>query len=142
MTEGTLMTRKASKASTTAGRNRAPRRQVVSVLCVGLVVLLVQIRGGAQVINRDPIPFDRGLLITGNYVAGGVDLTPQANPPDANGIATGTISFNSTLGNAVPNGAIIVGAYLFWESIHGPGAHPTQGANFRGTLIDPNVNWP
>src|SRR5256885_16492226 len=60
----------------------------------------------------DPLQYARGYLLTGNYVAAGVDLTPQSNPADKNGLSTGTIHING-----VPADADIVAAYLYFETV-------------------------
>ena len=60
----------------------------------------------------DALPYSKGYLITGNYVASGVDLTEQANPVDANGFSTGTIHING-----VPADADIVAAYMYFETV-------------------------
>jgi hypothetical protein len=78
----------------------------------GLLVLLVAQAGGrANVGAVEPLPFSKGFLVTGNYVVGGVDLTPQANPADMNGYATGTIQISG----APAGGANLVAAYLYFE---------------------------
>ena len=46
----------------------------------GLLVLLFAQAGGRAAVGVDALPFSKGFLVTGNYVVGGVDLTPQANP--------------------------------------------------------------
>jgi Bacterial Ig domain len=117
----------------------APRKKSTAVLlAVGLALLIAQTRGAA-IPNPDPLSYDRGFLITGNYVVGGVDMTSQDNPADPNGLATGQIRFNSTIGNEVPDDADIVGAYLYWEAIYAPTAQPTAGVKFRGLEVDPAI---
>jgi len=80
----------------------------------------------------NPLPYSKGFLVTGDYVVGGVDFTPQANPADANGFATGTISISG-----VPADADIVGAYVYWEAVFSavPGMSPAAGVKFRGSPI-------
>jgi len=82
----------------------------VLLVCIVLAVLLAQSGGYAQTV--DALPYSGGYLVTGNYVAGFVDLTEQANPPDAQGMSTGTIPISN-----VPPEAEIVGAYLYFEAI-------------------------
>ena len=84
----------------------------------------------------DPLPYSKGFLVTGDFVVGGVDFTPQANPADANGIATGTIAING-----VPADADIVGAFLYWEAIFtpSPGMIPSSLVRFRGSSISPTA---
>ena len=78
---------------------------------VALALLLVQTGGrAAPGDSANALPYSRGFLLTGNYVVGGVDFTSGQNPVDQNGLATGTIKFNDTLGNKVPDDAEIVAA--------------------------------
>ena len=58
------------------------RPRTVAFLAGLLVLLLAQAGGRAAVGGADALPFSKGFLVTGNYVVGGVDLTPQANPAD------------------------------------------------------------
>ena len=60
-----------------------------ALLCAVLLVGIAGLRGNAQ--TPDALPYSTGYLVTGNYVVGGVDFTPLANPPDGSGLATGTI---------------------------------------------------
>src|SRR5262249_25953883 len=76
--------------------------------------------------------YSGGFLVTGNYAVGAVDLTHQANPA-VNGFATGILNID------VPQGADILGAYLYWETIHLTTATNIQaGVEFDGF----NVNSP
>src|SRR5882757_9437636 len=60
-----------------------------TLLAVALVLLFAQTGGRAQ--TGDALPYSGGVLVTGNYAVGGVDLTEDLNPPDGNGFSTGTI---------------------------------------------------
>jgi len=84
----------------------------------------------------DPLPYSKGFLVTGDYAIAGVDFTSQANPADANGLATGTLTVSG-----VPADADIVAAYLYWEEIFtaSPGMIPTAGVKFRGNPISPTA---
>jgi hypothetical protein len=132
---------KSPAVSSKSKRSRVKRFSIAALLASGFVAVTLQQPGHAD--PGDAFPYSKGFLITGDYVASGVDLTPQANPADASGFATGTISFPTT--NAVPaesdgSPADIVGAFLYWESIYKPGTAPTLGVKFRGTPIDPATN--
>jgi hypothetical protein len=112
-------------------KNGRVSQSVKAHLGFALLVLLLfaQIGGQAQV--SGPLPYSRGFLITGNYVVSGIDLTEARNPPDVNGMATGTIHMS-----AVPPDGDIVAAYLFWETITLT-ADPSQAqVKFRGQNID------
>jgi hypothetical protein len=100
-------------------------------LTLGLVLLVTQAGTYAQVAESQALPYSRGYLVTGNYVAGGVDLTEELNPPDVNGFSTGIIAMSG-----LPADADIVAAYLYWETI-APTATPelAAGVKFRGHEI-------
>ena len=86
---------------------------------------------GGRAQTADPLTYGGGFLVTGNYVAGSVDLNDSLNPPDPNGLATGTIHITG-----VPADADIISANLFWESLTFT-ADPSQAAaTFRGTTLD------
>ena len=88
-----------------------PGRIVPAALfAVVLVLLFAQTGGHAE--TGDALPYSGGVLVTGNYVVGGVDLTEELNPPDVNGFSTGTINMSG-----IPADAEIVTAYLYWETI-------------------------
>ena len=99
------------------------RRLAAALLSVGIAALLAQVPGHAQVQAPDALPYSSGYLVTGDYVAGGVDVT-SANA--VNGFVTGTIPMSG-----VPANAEILAAFLYWESIY---ADPSQitGVKFRG----------
>ena len=121
-------------------RNKRSVSARLGLLAIALAIVMTPGRGGAIAIS-DPLSFDRGFLLTGNYVVGGVDFTPQNNTT-VNGIAEGTIRFDPlTLNNGVPPNSDIVAAYLYWEAIYLPGANPTAGVKFRGFPIDPNGDF-
>ena len=121
-------------------RNKRSVSARLGLLAIALAIVMTPGRGGAIAVS-DPLSFDRGFLLTGNYVVGGVDFTPQNNT-SVNGIAEGTIRFDSlTLNNGVPPNSDIVAAYLYWEAIYLPGANPTAGVKFRGFPIDPNGDF-
>jgi hypothetical protein len=85
----------------------------------------------AQAPPSDALPYSKGYLVTGNYVASGVDLTEQANPIDANGFSTGTIHING-----VPRDADIVAAYMYFETITlTSDLSEAAGVTFRGQTV-------
>ncbi len=122
---------------------RVPRHSVIvaSWFIVALVILLSQVGSHAQG-SEVKWAYSRSYLLTGNYVASGVDLTEQANPVNAAGLSTGTIHIDRCAPapaprfNCVPDDADIVAAYLYWESIV-PTATPSlaSGVRFRGEEI-------
>src|SRR6185295_4797401 len=79
----------------------------------------------------DALPYARGYLLTGNYVASGVDLTPQSNPADNQGLATGTIHISG-----IPPDADIVAAYLYYETLtYSASLSDASGVTFRGHQV-------
>jgi hypothetical protein len=114
-----------------------PKSGATALLMIAFVMLFAQ--AGGQAATGDALPYSKGFLVTGNYVVGGVDLTSQANPADADGYSTGTIPISG-----VPAGGVnIVAAYLYFEVIHPypvtSAADPTVGIKFRGTPISPGA---
>ena len=109
-----------------------------ALIAIGLAFSFTQLGSGAEIL--DPLPYSRGYLLTGNYVVSGVDLTEQQNPPDSNGMSTGTINITkcspTVTTNCVPADADIVAAYMYWEAII-PTATPSlaAGVTFRGEEI-------
>ncbi len=137
--------------TTQARTKAAPRKSkksTVALLAVGLALLVTQTRGGAA--PGDALPYERGFLITGNYVVGGVDFTPQQNPADSNGFSTGSIRFNPNpainntnpgIDNTVPAGSEIVGAYLYlggnlhsWRNTDARRRVPREPHRSRGAM--------
>src|SRR6476620_5530565 len=103
-------------------------RNVRVSIPVAILILLAQVGGRAD--TADPLTYGGGLLITGNYVAAGIDLSEALNPPDASGLSTGTINVSG-----VPADADIVGAYLIWEAITLTSTPSQASAQFRGNPI-------
>jgi VCBS repeat-containing protein len=101
---------------------------------VALALLALSGRAGIRAASpptTDALPYAKGFLVTGNYVASGVDLTEQANPIDQNGFSTGTIHMSG-----VPADADIVAAYLYWETITlTADRSEAAGATFRSETI-------
>ena len=114
---------------------RPSTRMIAAIFRAPVLVLLAATVAHAQsaAVNSNPLPYSKGFLVTGDYVAAGVDLTPQANPA-VNGIATGTISISG-----VPANADIVGAFLYWEElfVYNPPANPAAGVKFNGSILSP-----
>ena len=119
-----------------------PSRRTVAAALLALAVAfsLTQIRGRAES-NEMDLPYARGYLLTGNYVATGIDLTENANPVDPDGFSTGTIHIAkcnppAVVFNCVPADADIVAAYMYWEAIVDNGdLSQAAGVQFRGEDI-------
>jgi hypothetical protein len=114
---------------------------VASLFMVVLALLGAQTGSHAQG-SEVKWTYSRSYLLTGNYVASGLDFTEQANPINTAGLATGTIHIDrcpplpAPRFNCVPDDADIVAAYLYWESIV-PTATTSlaAGVRFRGEEI-------
>jgi hypothetical protein len=119
------------------GKRRAQRPATASTAALlAALVVLVFAQSGGQAAPGDALPFTKGYLVTGNYITGSVDFKPSTNPPDLNGLATGTIPIGNS---ATAGGVHLVAAYLFWEAVHPypmtSAADPTEGVKFRGLSI-------
>jgi hypothetical protein len=105
---------------------------LAATLAIVLAAVIWQPGSHAQVTGAE-LPYSRGFLVTGDYVAGGVNLPNAATGQTR---VTGTIP----MGNAVPANADIVAAYLVWETITSATGDEwkTQaaGVQFRGFDID------
>src|SRR5437870_8975122 len=120
-----MMSRTASGSTYAAGllrRSAAP-------FALGFVMLFAQSGGHAQA--ADALNFFKNYFITGDYVVGGVGLRGTG----VNGFATGTINMTNA---AVPQGAEVLGAFLYWETVEttnllGAGA---KGAQFNDFDIE------
>jgi len=85
---------------------------IVSLISVSLLAQPVFAQSGS-----DSLAFFKNYFVTGDYVVGGVGLRGLG---DVTGFATGTISIpdqNSVPSAGVPDGADIVGAFLYWQTV-------------------------
>ncbi len=89
---------------------------------LAMLVLGLQVGGRAQTAETG-LTFATGYTVTGDYVVGGVDLSPAAA---ADGVVTGTVQVSG-----VPANADVVAAFLYWETIE-PADSPAGVARFRG----------
>jgi hypothetical protein len=76
----------------------------------------------------DALKFFKNYFVTGDYVVAGVGLRGKG----VNGVAKGTITFEP---NAVPPGANLVAAFLYWASIEQKDGEAAKG-KFRGYNIE------
>ena len=111
---------------------QAPLLRVLTVIGLVIAALIgfsftgLVPRTAAQAQATDALPYSAGFLVTGNYVVGGVDLL-------TNGEA-GIIHFDEAHGNAVPAGADVIAAYLYWETVSSV-PYSLADATFRGRNI-------
>jgi hypothetical protein len=97
-----------------------------TLLVVVIAALSMQSQGAAQ--SSDALAYARGFLLTGNYAVSSVDL------PRSGGV--GTLAFSTARGNAIPAGAEIAAAFLYWETIEPVENASYGGARFRQHPID------
>ena len=110
---------------------RVRKATATLILAIALVLLFAQIGGRAQ--TAEPLSYGGGILVTGDYAVGTLDLTSQQNPPDSTGLATGTIHMAG-----IPPDADILSADLYWEAITFTASPQQATATFRGHSIDIN----
>lgn len=118
------------------------RRRTIAaaLLAVGLAFSFAQLKSHAASDETD-LPYARGYLLTGNYVASGIDLSENVNPVDQEGFSTGTIHITkcnppTVVFNCVPADADIVAAYMYWEAIVSESnLAQAAGVRFRGEDI-------
>jgi hypothetical protein len=96
------------------------RRLVWTVVQFALVMLFLigfAPHARAQCSQPNPLCLSDNYLVTGDYVVAGVGLRGLG---DATGFATGTINMPDLISvpaTGVPNGADIVAAFLYWETV-------------------------
>ena len=112
--------------ATTAFSSTVPSGSVISQnpaaatqVAVGSAVNLV-VSVGPQPTSSNPLTLENNYFVTGDYATGGV--TPLLHGTGQNGIAAGTITIadsttNTTAGQGVPDGADIIDAFLYWETL-------------------------
>jgi hypothetical protein len=110
-------------------------RRLAALASVIVPLLLFAQSGGRAAPLPISLDYSNGFLVTGNYVVGTIDLPQQSG---GNGFLTGTI--NMTGASAVPAGAEILSAFLYWETItsEDPSQRQLQlnGVKFRGLGVD------
>ena len=98
------------------------------------VALVIAVLAGrpvlAQTVVNDPLPYSLSYTITGNYVVGSVDFEPVSNQLEFQ-----TATLHMAGASAIPAGAEIVAAWLYWETIWGD-PDEVGGAKFRGQDIE------
>jgi uncharacterized protein YjbI with pentapeptide repeats len=119
------------------GFRRALRRAVAAVAAT--VALLAGAGAHAQTVTGSDLNYFRNYFVTGNYAAGYVGLAGKG----VNGLATGAITIaEGTAPGQVPQGAEILAAYLYWQTVAESGGLDRAkldatfgGATFRGKPI-------
>jgi hypothetical protein len=91
--------------------------RLVRIFSFGFLALFAQVGQAA-----DELKYFKNYFVTGDYVVGGVGLWQTG----VGGWATGTINMSGT--SATPDGADIVAAFLYWETVENtPYPPPTPG---------------
>jgi hypothetical protein len=75
----------------------------------------------------DALQFFKNYFVTGDYKVGGVGLRGQG---DASGYATNTLSISG-----IPSDAVVVGAFLYWETVESSPNPGSADAFFQGYSI-------
>ena len=107
-------------------------------LPVSSALLILSMFASAQVgMAQNQLVLADNYFVTGDYVVGGVGLRGLGG---ANGLASGQIKIpdvNSVPSTGVPEGADIVAAFLYWETVasNQPGAQTGQQGFFNGYPI-------
>ena len=128
-------------------RERAlPQLSITSCFCVNNITL----RGWALLVSflflqliipsaqaADALHLFKNYFITGDYVVGGVALRGQGVSSSAIAGGVGSYATGVVHMNGVPQGADIVAAYLYWETISGTSVNQSTLAigAFRGNRI-------
>ncbi len=99
---------------------------VVSIFLLSFAPLAM-----AQNSYPDAMNFFKNYFVTGDYVAGGVGLRGTG----VNGWATGNIYFDAAHQNQVPQDAVVVAAFLYWEAIESTDQPSTMNGYFQGYPI-------
>ena len=101
-------------------------RNVVAAVTLGFVLFLIQ-PGQAHVDDAtvDPLPYSLSYTITGNYVVGTIDFEVTNTSSETGFQRTGVINMTG-----VPEDAVIVAAWLYWETISASGDE-IAGAQLR-----------
>ena len=115
------------------------RRLMSAAAALGLLLVFgfAQLASAQNATNQ--LKLSNNYFVTGDYVVGGVGLRGLG----VNGVATGTIQIpdaNSVPATGVPNGAYIVAAFLYWETVEkSQSAFAGQQGFFNGYAITGDI---
>jgi hypothetical protein len=127
---------------TTTSSSTVPSGSVISEspsagtqVAVGTAVNLLVSTGPAhQPSSANPLSLNNNYFLTGDYVSAGVTLRGTG----INGIATGSItipSYNASPTQGVPDGADIIDAFLYWETLENTPSASSNTGTFNGYSV-------
>ncbi len=102
-------------------------------VAIGSAIKLLLSSGPQQAPVPNPLLLENNYFVTGDYATGGVNLRGTG----VGGIATGTITIPNYAqsSHGVPDGADILAAYLYWETLENTPAPSGSAATFRGYSV-------
>ncbi|RXH58100.1 Phage protein [Granulicella sibirica] len=117
-------------SGTIISQNPDPGTQV----SVGSAVNLLVSSGQPVVPTANPLSLENNYFLTGDYVSAGVTLRGTG----INGLATGTITiptYTQSPTGGVPDGADIVDAFLYWETLESTPTPSSANGTFNNNQI-------
>jgi len=130
LTTGTVTTAPSSSvpSGSVITQNPAAGAQAVT----GSAVQLLVSTGPVPQPTSNPLTLENNYFVTGDYSSAGVTLRGTGQ----GGLATGTITIsNSQASQGVPDGADILAAYLYWETVENTATASAGFGSFRGYSI-------
>ena len=103
-------------------------------VAVGSVVNLLVSSGITQAPSPNPLVLENNYFVTGDYVSAGVTLRATG----VGGMATGSItipSYTQSATQGVPDGADVVDAFLYWETLENTATASSTLGTFNGFPI-------
>ena len=97
---------------------------------VGSAVQVLVSTGPVPQPTTNPLTLQNNYLVTGDYVSAGVTLRGTGQ----GGVATGSITIPGG-SQGVPDGADVLAAYLYWESVESTPSASSASGTFRGYSI-------
>ncbi len=126
---GTVST--ASSSVVLSGSVSASNPVARTQVSFGSEVRLLVSTGPAPPTTPNPLSFENNYFVTGDFASAGV--VPQLRGTGVGGIATGTITIadsttSPSASQGVPDGADIIDAFLYWETLEDPLLSPSGGS--------------
>jgi 6-phosphogluconolactonase (cycloisomerase 2 family)/sugar lactone lactonase YvrE len=102
-----------------------------SLVSPGSAVELLVSTGQPQAPSPNPLSLENNYFVTGDYASAGVTLRGTG----VGGTATGTITIPNSGNQGVPDGADIIDAFLYWETLENTPSPSSTSGTFRGYPI-------